>query len=313
MKKAERINQMLRYINKKQRFTLTDLINEFDISKRTALRDIEALEEMGVPLYAEYGRYGGYRLVRTMNLPPITFTSHEVFALYFAMQAIKSLARSPFRVTFQSISEKFLESVSPKQREQIDNIQNRLSFFHGNQTHEGHYLEEILMAAIEQKVIRIEYAGAKGPTSRSIQPIALYARKGYWYCQAYDVEKTAYRVFRCDRVISLKDANAEHGLDLKEITIHNAHSLWKPTDQAISFSCRITSEGAEKFKQENFPSMKITEREEELYLTGTYEPVEIDFIVSYLAGFGRSLSAIEPSSLKEELRRYYTELIRSLS
>lgn len=48
MKKVERLNQMLRFINQKQIFTLKDLMDEFQISKRTALRDITSLEEMGV-------------------------------------------------------------------------------------------------------------------------------------------------------------------------------------------------------------------------------------------------------------------------
>lgn len=67
MKKVERLNQMLRFINQKQIFTLKDLMNEFQISKRTALRDITSLEEMGTPLFAEYGRYGGYRLIKSMG------------------------------------------------------------------------------------------------------------------------------------------------------------------------------------------------------------------------------------------------------
>ena len=51
MKKVERLNQMLRFINQKQIFTLKDLMDEFQISKRTALRDIASLEEMGVPSF----------------------------------------------------------------------------------------------------------------------------------------------------------------------------------------------------------------------------------------------------------------------
>ena len=35
----------------------------FGISKSTALRDIEALKNLGVPLYVENGRYGGYRVL----------------------------------------------------------------------------------------------------------------------------------------------------------------------------------------------------------------------------------------------------------
>lgn len=73
VKKSERINKMLRFINQKKHFTLRDLMREFQISKRTALRDITALEEIGAPIYAEYGRDGGYRLLNQMQLPPISF------------------------------------------------------------------------------------------------------------------------------------------------------------------------------------------------------------------------------------------------
>ena len=106
MKKTERINQMLRFINQKQRFTLQDLVQEFQISKRTALRDIATLEEIGAPLYAERGRYGGYRLLNPMQLPPISFNSQEVYALYFAMKALRSFTNLPFQVSFFFHSQK---------------------------------------------------------------------------------------------------------------------------------------------------------------------------------------------------------------
>ncbi len=108
MKKAERINQMLRFINQKKQFTLQDLMQEFKISKRTALRDITTLEGIGVPVYVEYGRYGGYRLLNQMQLPPISFNSQEVYALYFAMKALSSFSNLPFQVSFRSIHKKFL-------------------------------------------------------------------------------------------------------------------------------------------------------------------------------------------------------------
>lgn len=56
--KVERLNQMLRFINQKQIFTLKDLMDEFQISKRTALRDIASLEEMGVLLQSMVGMEG---------------------------------------------------------------------------------------------------------------------------------------------------------------------------------------------------------------------------------------------------------------
>ena len=51
MKKAERLNQELIFLGNKQGFQLKDLMKEFQISKRTALRDVEELEAMGVCLF----------------------------------------------------------------------------------------------------------------------------------------------------------------------------------------------------------------------------------------------------------------------
>ncbi|MDY4011117.1 MAG: HTH domain-containing protein [Fusobacterium gastrosuis] len=47
MKKAERLNQELIFLGSKKYFNIIDLMKEFNISKRTALRDIQDLESMG--------------------------------------------------------------------------------------------------------------------------------------------------------------------------------------------------------------------------------------------------------------------------
>ena len=58
MDKAERLVQELTYLNKYPYFNLKNLMTEFSISKRTALRDLSALEEMGLAIYSERGKYG---------------------------------------------------------------------------------------------------------------------------------------------------------------------------------------------------------------------------------------------------------------
>ena len=59
MKKVERINIIMRYINNRARFTISELMREFNISRSTAIRDIREIEAMGVPLVAEVGRDSG--------------------------------------------------------------------------------------------------------------------------------------------------------------------------------------------------------------------------------------------------------------
>lgn len=321
MKKTERLHHMLRYINQKQHFTLHDLMQEFQISKRTALRDIASLEEMGAPIYVEYGRYGGYRLLQQMQLPPISFNTDELHALYFAMQALRSFTSLPFRTTFESVHKKFMAALSDKQQENIHNMQQRVTFKHTEQIKDSPDLELLLEAAVQQVVIQITYPDKDKNSepisriktnSRVIQPIALYARKGYWYCQAYDLEKKAYRIFRCDRINSAVLTDIEPVRELAEMQREALQSLWKPSEQAISFQCKLSEAGMEQFQQNHYPSMRLEEQDGVKLLIGTYEPHELDFIVSYLAGYGTSIKIVEPEILKESLRQYYLNLLESI-
>lgn len=331
MKKLERMNQMLRFINQKQHFTLQDLMQEFQISKRTALRDIASLEEIGAPIYAEYGRYGGYRLLQQMQLPPISFNTSELHALYFAMQALRSFTNLPFQVSFRSIHEKFLCALSENQRQNIEQIQHRVSFRHTEQIRDSEHLEFLLMAAVQNIVIQITYQHIRSsssnpdyssnsdkpkPSIRTIQPIALYAMKGYWYCQAYDLDKQAYRVFRCDRITSSETTDIEPIPQINELNLQDTHSLWKPSENAIPFKCLINDAGIELFQQEQFPSMRIinesgtdTGQTGYAYLVGSYEAHELEFIIRYLASFGKSIKIIEPDTLKESLKQHYLDLL----
>lgn len=324
MKKTERLHHMLRFINHKQHFTLYDLMQEFQISKRTALRDIASLEEMGAPIYVEYGRYGGYRLLQQMQLPPISFNTDELHALYFAMQALRSFTSLPFQTTFESVHKKFMAALSDRQQENIHNMQQRVAFKHTEQIKDSAHLDLLLKAAVQQMVIQIEYPDKdknSEPISRIktsprvIHPIALYASKGYWYCQAYDLRKKAYRVFRCDRIISAVLTEIEPVAHLADIhSVHSEHlqSLWKPSEQAISFQCTISDAGIEQFQQNHYPSMRLEEQDGFYLLVGTYEPHELEFIVSYLAGYGTSIKIVEPEMLKESLRQYYLNLLECI-
>ncbi|GIN89071.1 DNA-binding transcriptional regulator [Siminovitchia terrae] len=309
MKKSERLNQMLRFIHQQQHFTLQDLMQEFQISKRTALRDIASLEELGAPIYAEYGRYGGYRLLNHMQLPPISFSSQEIYALYFAMQALRSFSNLPFQVSFHSIHEKFISELSESQRQEIERMQNRISFRHTEQIKDSAHLDILLMAAVKNSVLKIEYQKAHQKSTRHIQPISIYSMKGYWYCQAYDISKKAYRVFRCDHITSAESTDIHPLEDLNEMDMQNAHSLWKPSEQAVQFKCAINQTGIEQFQQEHYPSMKLIHGTESTFIVGWYEPNEVDFIVKYLSGFGKSVKIIEPIILKERLRQYYRDLL----
>ncbi|GMK41252.1 hypothetical protein PCCS19_43080 [Paenibacillus sp. CCS19] len=64
MTKTQRLHEVIARIYERQQFTVDELAEEFSVSYRTMLRYLQELSGMGVPLYAEPGRNGGYSLLK---------------------------------------------------------------------------------------------------------------------------------------------------------------------------------------------------------------------------------------------------------
>lgn len=129
MKKTERINTIMRYINNRAHFTISEIMTEFEISRSTAIRDIKEIEAMGLPLVAEVGRSGGYSVIKNAMLPAVHFTDDEVKALFVAFLATKN-QQLPFLKSRQTITEKLIGLLSDVQQDDLV-LLNEVLLFQG--------------------------------------------------------------------------------------------------------------------------------------------------------------------------------------
>ncbi|MFR5584863.1 MAG: hypothetical protein ACLTLQ_14585 [[Clostridium] scindens] len=67
---------------------------EGTVSKEDHIEDLQALEEVGFPLYSEVGAAGGYHVLKERVLPPIAFSENEAMAIFFAYQSLQLLLRT---------------------------------------------------------------------------------------------------------------------------------------------------------------------------------------------------------------------------
>lgn len=92
--KSRRLVELMLQINKKPRFTVQELADEFGVSYRTMWRYLQELSEMGVPLYADQGAGGGYRLLKQTPVPavrgPVSGRLVDRGAMHFAAMAFTS-------------------------------------------------------------------------------------------------------------------------------------------------------------------------------------------------------------------------------
>ena len=74
MNKVERLTATLLLLQARPH-TSVEIAGRFEVSKRTVLRDVQALCEMGVPVVAREGAGGGYSLPEDYGLAPLPLST----------------------------------------------------------------------------------------------------------------------------------------------------------------------------------------------------------------------------------------------
>lgn len=223
MKKVERINTIMRYINNRSHFTITEIIREFNISRSTAIRDIREIEAMGMPLVAEVGRTGGYFVMHNSILPVVRFTDNEVKALFIAFMATRN-QQLPYLKSRQSLAEKLLGLISETQQDDLV-LLNQLFLFEGTNPHNPDLLElSDLPHPMLEKLIQILLSDRhllitvkEEIKSYPIYLLHLYQEKSHWIIEGFDLKEEKKLIFPVDDLINIEPYTTKKRLSKKKI------------------------------------------------------------------------------------------------
>jgi predicted DNA-binding transcriptional regulator YafY len=309
MHKAQRLVHLIMLVNERKKFTIQELADECGVSRRTMIRDLMELSELGVPLYSEAGSKGGYRVLREKVLPPISFTEHEAMALFFAGQSLRNYKSLPFENEVETALHKFFHYLSSELKQKIKRMQRRLVFWVPPHEMEVPLLKELLEAALEQRVVTIGYESTT-LRSRMIQPLGLYTMNGLWYCQAYCFLADDYRVFRVDRVREFSlDADQRLQLDFSEERIQSWIMRMDEHD-TVELEVELTLEGVRRCLSDVWLSRSIEQLEDgsgtvRAQMSTSY----FEWAAHFFLGFGTEANVRRPEAMRERIHNKLKEMI----
>lgn len=314
MSKAKRLVELIMVVNSKKRFNVQELADEFNVSYRTILRDLQELSEIGMPLYSEVGPSGGYGLLKERILPPISFTESEAISIFFVAQSLKSYKNLPFENESKSALKKFYHYLPDEVKKTIDQLNKRLSFLSDSKNLEVPYLKDIFTASVEQKVITVEYDSEKSLSKRDIQPIGVYTVKGLWFAPAYCFESRGFRLFRIDRIknIFIEEIKAEK-IDFENFTLtdwfnQNKHDF--KTNNQIDLVVNLSKKAIKKCEIDMWVSANTTLNKDG---SGTFKmkvaEEYISWTVNYFIGCGKEAVIKEPASVREMMKKELEKMI----
>lgn len=181
--------------------TAAGLAAELEVSERTVTRDAQALSEAGVPVYAERGRAGGYRLAGGYRTGLTGLARDEAEALF--LSGLPSALREMGLADAASAARlKVSAALTPALRDAPAGAGRR---FHLDAP--AWYQEPVapeLLPAVAEAVwrdrlllARYRRAGRETGAERELAPYGLVLKAGVWYLCARAGDD--FRVYRIDR------------------------------------------------------------------------------------------------------------------
>jgi predicted DNA-binding transcriptional regulator YafY len=176
------------------------LAERFEVSVRTIERDILALQEAGVPIWATSGRGGGYTIDPAHTLPPLNFTASEAAAIALA------LARSgpmPFDGAARTALHKVVAAMPATGRTSAADLLARIHLMHAKrELSDAPVLRAVEEAVLERRVLCLDYCDKQGHSTeaRLVEPLGFIGSERDWYLVGWCRLRSGVRVFRLDRI-----------------------------------------------------------------------------------------------------------------
>jgi predicted DNA-binding transcriptional regulator YafY len=184
------------------------LAERYEVSVRTIERDISALQQVGVPIYADTGRRGGYAIDPARTLPPLNFTPAEAVAVSVALRGANG---SPFARAAASALRKIVAAMPAHEACAARELAGRVGYLPSALETEPTAIPLIIEDALAARhVLRLNYVDKNGtPTERDVEPVMFLAGTDAWYLVAWCRLRDGLRAFRLDRILASHDTGEQ--------------------------------------------------------------------------------------------------------
>ncbi|MEW2359401.1 YafY family protein [Spirillospora sp. NPDC029432] len=307
--RASRLISLVLLLQSRETMTAAELARELEVSERTVYRDVEALSAAGVPVYAEQGRNGGYRLVGGYRTRLTGLSREEAEALF--LSGLPGPAADMGLADAVAAAElKVLAALPPTLRDAPVRAGGR---FHLDapgwfgESGPPPLLRELARAVWQDEVVRLRYRRDREVT-RTVEPYGLVLKNGTWYLVARVGE--GHRTYRVDRIAGLEPTGGtferDEGFDLPGHWAGQAESFLRAMLRE-EVTVRLSPAGlrALRYAVEPYAARRAREEAGEPDADGwvvTRLPVESPEVAEHeLMRLGADVEVLEPPELRARM------------
>ncbi len=285
----ERLFEIVYILLDRGTVTAQELADKLHVSKRTVLRDIETLTLAKVPVYTTRGKGGGVSLLDGYILDKAVLSDEEREQILLGIKTLLPTGGASGK-TLSKLGSLF----SVKNTDWIEVDFSRWS----NHTHDREKFDTLKNAVMQRKALAFSYPNSAGEISeRKAYPLKLVFQGQAWYVQAFCLLKRDYRTFKINRMLDVRV--------LPETFDAAAYApppvVPQPPQGGIHIRAIFTAAAACRIYDEFNPE-DITKNGDGTFTVDAAMPLD-EWVYGYFLSYGDNVRILEPTALREALRK----------
>ena len=206
--RASRLLSILLSLQARGRLTAAEMAEKLEVSERTILRDIDQLSAAGIPVVADRGRAGGFRLADGFRTQLTGLTENEAETLFLA--GLPGPAAELGIADLVSMARTKLMAALPAGAR----AERMASRFHLDASGWFHASDQVALPAgdrargVGRALSRVPLRRSVERYQRKVGPLGLVLKAGIWYIVAQ--KGGAYRTYRVGRMVDVEPLDEEY-------------------------------------------------------------------------------------------------------
>ncbi len=214
-----RLLRLLALLTTRGSWQAGELAERLEVTERTVRRDITRLRDLGYPVEAVTGPYGGYSLGAGGRLPPLLLDDEEAVAVAVALHAMAQASADGVVDHALGALTKLSQVMPATLRERVGALTEvtvgmRRRDRRGDEQPGVEVLMELAMACRRSERVRFDYATNDGvESSRHAEPFRIVVLGQRFYLVANDLDRDDWRTYRVDRISRVRPTGARFVID----------------------------------------------------------------------------------------------------
>lgn len=328
MRRNDRLFGILLRLRGGQVVSATELASAFEVTARTIYRDVDALSAMGVPIYAERGRTGGFRLLDGYFLPALAFTQEEATSLALGVAMLRGQRLRPYTTALESAERKLLAAMPERLSATLAQAARFIGFEADPEGQlqsdteisslqdppleaERNAVDTFLGCILSGTQVRLRYRSPYRAEASEVTaaPRAIFSDRQRWYLVGEPVDRAGEtRLWRADRVIEIDATNQpvteNRQFDLRRLLgrawLRSAMSEWS---REAPVRIKLTTKQADRLRQDWYYRHAGFDQPEAGQVMMTFGEDRQEYVFELLRWLGQGAELLEPAEWRRSFQQ----------